>query len=193
MEYHLRYLPPEELGRIYPKLQRDFPPEERKSEQRLRCQMEKGLETGWLLMADGTEVGYAFVLRHPAVGPALLDYLAVEPHGEGHGTALVTLLQNEYMEGGLLAEVESVLPELSEEEQLRRQRCQKFYRKAGFQPTEVENSIYTVPYRIFLWSMNPIEQPTALAAQALDTLYALQLPYEEYCAHVRIEVPETKK
>lgn len=190
MEYHLKYIPPEELGRIYPRIAKDFVPEERKTEERLRRQMEEGLETGWLLMADGKEAGYAFVLRHPAVKPALLDYVSVYPQGQGHGTALITLLQNEYMERGLLAEVESVVPGLSEEETAYRKLRQRFYRKVGFQPTAVKNEIYTVPYLVHIWSLNPITDPTATAAKALDTLYALQLPYEEYCRNVHIEVPE---
>lgn len=190
MEYQLKYISPEELGRIYPRIAKDFVPEERKTEGRLHRQMEEGLETGWLLMADGKEAGYAFVLQHPAVKLALIDYISVYEQGQGYGTALINLLKDRYKEGGLLAEVESVVPGLSEEEKAYRLLRQRFYRKVEFQPTAVKNEIYTVPYLVHVWSMNLMDNPTATAAKALDDLYALQLPHEEYCKHVHIEVPE---
>ena len=30
MEYHLQYMPPEELDKVYPKMEQDFPPNELK-------------------------------------------------------------------------------------------------------------------------------------------------------------------
>ena len=185
MEYHLKYMAPEDLDRVYPLLERDFADDERKRCGRLRALMESGMEVGWFLMANGQEAGYAFIVRHPAVPFVLLDYIATERHGRGDGTALLALLKNEYLQG-ILAEVDD--PEQVPEgpERALRARRLHFYRRAGFAPCPFENEIYTVRYLVHLWSPIPPEHPVEAAARALDTLYALQLPEEEYRANVFI-------
>ena len=95
MEYHLEYMPPEELDLVYPAMERDFPADERKKLDHIRSLMESGLEVGWHLMADGARAGYAFVLRHPAVPFVLLDYLAMEHRGGGAGTPGLALLKKD--------------------------------------------------------------------------------------------------
>lgn len=187
MEYHLKYMPPEELERVYPLLERDFAPEERKRQPQLKALMEKGMEVGWLLMADGREAGYAFIVRHPAVPFVLLDYIATHRHGRGDGSVLLALLKNEYPQG-ILAEVDDPEEAQGGERALRERRL-GFYRRAGFVPCPFENDIYTVRYLVHLWSMAPLEHPAREAAVALDTLYALQLPDEVYRANVFITAP----
>ncbi len=189
MEYHLEYMPPEELDLIYPAMERDFPADERKKRDHIRALMESGLEVGWHLMADGARAGYAFVLRHPAVPFVLLDYLAMEHRGGGAGTACLALLKNEYPQG-LLAEVEAEeADQPAEVNHLRRRRI-AFYQRAGFVPCPFENTIFRVHYLVHLWTPGPVEHRERQAAQALDALYALQLPEEIYRRRVFITPPE---
>lgn len=185
MEYHLKYMAPEDLDRVYPLLERDFADDERKRRGRIRALMESGMEVGWFLMADGQEAGYAFIVRHPAVPFVLLDYIATEHHGRGDGAALLALLKHEYLQG-ILAEVDDPEEASEEPERALRARRLNFYRRAGFVPCPFENDIYTVRYLVHLWSPMPLEHPVEAAARALDTLYALQLPEEEYRANVFI-------
>ena len=103
MEYHLQYMPPEELERVYPKMEQDFPPNELKRQPHLRALMESGMSVGWYLMADGKAAGYAFMLRHPAVPYVLLDYLAMEERGHGAGSACLALLNDAVKKGGVMA------------------------------------------------------------------------------------------
>jgi len=188
MEYHLKYMAPEELDEVYPLLERDFPENERKKKPHLRSLMESGMEVGWHLIAGGRNVGRALVLRHPAAPFVLLDYLATDERGQGHGRACLALLQNEYPQG-ILAEVEREEEGLSpEENQLRRRRL-GFYRRAGFVPCPFENNIFSVPYLVHLWCPAPPEHPARAAALALDALYAFQFPYEVYRKNVSIEAP----
>lgn len=189
MEYHLKYMAPEDLERVYPLLVRDFAAEERKKEPQLKALMESGMEVGCFLMADGREAGYAFIVRHPAVPFVLLDYIATEQHGRGDGTALLALLKNEYLQG-ILAEVDDPDQAYMEEERALRLRRMDFYRRAGFVPCPFENDIYSVHYLVHLWCMAPLERPAYDAAVALDTLYALQLPDELYRENVFIQPPE---
>ena len=189
MEYHLQYMPPEELEQVYPAMVRDFPADERKKQDHIRALMESGLEVGWHLMADGQRAGYAFVLRHPAVPFVLLDYLAMEHRGGGAGTACLALLKNEYPQG-LLAEVEAVEPGLPQSVNDLRQRRIRFYQRADFVPCPFANSIFRVHYLVHLWCPSPIERRERQAALALDTFYALQLPEEVYRKNVFIEAPE---
>ena len=188
MEYHLRYMAPEDLDRVYPLLERDFADDERKRRGRIRALMESGMEVGWFLMANGQEAGYAFVVRHPAAPFVLLDYIATEHHGRGDGTALLALLKNEYLQG-ILAEVDDPEEAAEEPERALRRRRLGFYRRAGFVPCPFENEIYTVRYLVHLWSPMTLEHPAQAAARALDILYALQLPEEEYRANVFIPEP----
>lgn len=189
MEYHLKYMAPEDLERVYPLLERDFNDDERKRKPQLRALMESGMETGWFLMADGREAGYALVVRHPAVPFVLLDYLATEHRGRGDGRACLVLLQNEYPQG-ILAEVENEEPGLPGEENALRRRRLGFYRRAGFAPCPFENRIYGVRYLVHLWCPSPLERPCREAAVALDALYALQLPEKVYRSRVFIQPPE---
>ena len=189
MEYHLEYMPPEDLEQIYPKICRDFPPDDCKKLTHLQALMEAGMDVGWYLVADGRRAGYAMILRHPAAPFVLLDYLAMEQPGQGAGTACLTLLKAEYPQG-ILAEVETPSPTLPEEvNQLRRRRF-GFYRRCGFLPYAFPNRIYGVEYLIHLWCPAPLEQPARQAALALDTLYALQFPLEVYQENIRIQPPE---
>lgn len=189
MEYHLKYMAPEDLERVYPLLERDFNDDERKRKPQLRALMESGMEVGWFLMAGGREAGYALLVRHPAVPFVLLDYLATEVHDRGDGSVCLALLQNEYPQG-ILAEVDDVLEGLSEAENALRRRRMDFYRRAGFVPCPFENDIYSVRYLVHLWCPAPPEHPCRAAAVALDTLYALQLPEEVYRSRVFIQPPE---
>lgn len=189
MEYHLEYMPPEDLEQVYPRLSQDFPADERKKQPHLRALMESGMEVGWYLVADGHRAGYAFVLRHPAVPFVLLDYLAMERKGGGAGTACLALLKNEYPQG-ILAEVEALEPELPQPVNDLRRRRIGFYQRAGFVPCPFENTIFRVHYLVHLWCLAPLEHRERQAAQALDTLYALQLPEETYRKNVFIQPPE---
>ena len=189
MEYHLQYIPPEDIDRVYPLLERDFPRDERKKKEHLRALMESGMEVGWYLMADGRMAGYAFILRHPAVPFVLLDYLAMEERGRGAGSACLALLKNEYPQG-ILAEVEAVDPELDEATAALRTRRIGFYQRAGFLPCPFPNRIFNVHYLVHLWCMDAPQNPASAVAAALDTLYALQLPDEVYRSRVFIDVPE---
>ena len=103
----------------------------------------------------------------------------------GDGTALLALLKNEYLQG-ILAEVDDPEEAAEEPERALRRRRLGFYRRAGFAPCPFENEIYTVRYLVHLWSPMPLEHPAQAAARALDILYALQLPEEEYRANVFI-------
>ncbi len=189
MEYHLEYMPPEDLERVYPLLERDFPADERKKQDHLRALMESGLEVGWHLMADGARAGYAFVLQHPAVPFVLLDYLAMERRGGGAGTACLALLKNQYPQG-LLAEVEAEDPAETQAVNALRRRRIGFYQRSGFVPCPFDNDIFRVHYLVHLWTPGPVERPARQAAQTLDALYALQLPEEVYRRRVFITPPE---
>ena len=150
MEYHLQYMPPEELERVYPKMEQDFPPNELKRQPHLRALMESGMSVGWYLMADGKAAGYAFMLRHPAAPYVLLDYLAMEERGHGAGSACLALLKNEYPQG-IIAEVEAVDPGLDAETAALRRRRIGFYQRAGFIPCPFPNRIFDVHYLVHLW------------------------------------------
>ena len=151
--------------------------------------LDEGLEVGWTLMADGRDVGYAFVLQSPALPFVLLDYLAMEERGHGAGSVCLALLKNEYPQG-ILAEVEDVLPELDADTNALRRRRWQFYRRAGFVPVPFENVIFTERYLVHLWTPAPVEQPRLAAARTLDAYYALQLPEERYRTNVFITEPE---
>ena len=189
MEYHLQYMPPEELERVYPKMEQDFPANELKRQPHLRALMESGMSVGWYLMADGKAAGYAFMLRHPAVPYVLLDYLAMEERGHGAGSACLALLKNEYPQG-IIAEVEAVDPGLDAETAALRRRRIGFYQRAGFIPCPFPNRIFDVHYLVHLWHPTAPEHPAPSVAAALDTLYALQYPDAEYRNNVFIDVPE---
>lgn len=189
MEYHLQYMPPEELERVYPKMEQDFPPNELKRQPHLRALMESGMSVGWYLMADGKAAGYAFMLRHPAAPYVLLDYLAMEERGHGAGSACLALLKNEYPQG-IIAEVEAVDPSLDAETAALRRRRIGFYQRAGFIPCSFPNRIFDVHYLVHLWHPVAPEHPAPSVAAALDTLYALQYPDAEYRNNVFIDVPE---
>ena len=72
---------------------------------------------------------------------------------------------------------------------LRRRRL-AFYRRSGFVPCPFPNRIFGVEYLIHLWCLSPLEHRERQAAQALDTLYALQFPDQIYRHNVFIEPPE---
>ena len=189
MEYHLQYMPPEELERVYPKMEQDFPPNELKRQPHLRALMESGMSVGWYLMADGKAAGYAFMLRHPAAPYVLLDYLAMEERGHGAGSACLALLRNEYPQG-IIAEVEAVDPGLDAETAALRRRRIGFYQRAGFIPCPFPNRIFDVHYLVHRWHPAAPEHPAPSVAAALDTLYALQYPDAEYRNNVFIDVLE---
>ena len=183
MMYALKPITPADLSRIYPRLIRDFPPEERKKEDHIRRQMESGIEEGWLLMEGDREAGYAFIVHHPEVPFVLLDYLAAEVHGQGAGSALLELLKEHYPQG-MMAEVED--PDWAEgDERAVRLRRLNFYRRAGYTPTPFENEIFTVHYLLHVWP----EKPARAVAEALSHLYWLQVPEELYRKYVHIAVP----
>lgn len=189
MEYHLEYMPPEDLDQVYPQILRDFPQDQCKKLPHLQSLMASGMEVGWYLVADGHRAGYAMVLRHPAVPFVLLDYLAMERRGRGDGTACLALLQNEYPQG-ILAEVDPEEEGLDPEVNALRRRRLAFYRRSGFVPCPFPNRIFGVEYLIHLWCLSPLEHRERQAAQALDTLYALQFPDQIYRHNVFIDPPE---
>lgn len=189
MEYHLKYMPPEDLDQIYAKMEQDFPRDERKKKDHIRALMDSGMEVGWHLIADGHQAGYALLLRHPAIPFVLLDYLAMDHRGNGAGTACLALLQNEYPQG-LLAEVEAEDPELDETVNDLRRRRIRFYQRSGFVPQPFPNDIFHVHYLVHLWCPTPPEDSAKASAAALDTFYALQLPDEIYRRRVFIDLPD---
>lgn len=189
MEFHLKCMSPEDVERIYPIMERDFPEMERKPLARLRELVEQGMEVGWLLVADGREAGYAFVTRHPAARFVLLDNLAMFRRGCGYGSVCLALLRQEYPQG-ILAEVEAEEPGLPEEENGLRRRRFGFYRRAGFVPRPFPCRVFTVPYLVHLWCPEDLEDAAGEAARALDILYAAQLPEEVYRRMICIQPPE---
>ncbi len=187
MNYALQPLLPAGLAEIYPRMERDFPRSELKREHHLFRLLDSGLEQAWLLLADGTYAGYAFVQQSPRLPYVLLDYLAMEEKGTGAGSACLELLKQQYPQG-ILAEVEDVLPDLPEETNALRRRRWQFYRRAGFVPVPFANEIFTVRYLVHLWTPQPADHPPAAAT--LDAYYALQLPEEVYRKNVHITVDE---
>lgn len=188
MEYYLKYMAPEDLDWVYPLMEADFVPEERKKQDHILRQMESGMEVGWILMKESKAAGYAFILRNPALPFVLLDYLATMDRGKGDGSVLLALLKNEYPQG-ILAEVEDPDEGPEPERELRRRRA-GFYQRAGFVPQPFENEIFTVRYLVHLWSEAPPEDSPRVCAHTLDALYALQLPYELYEKWVKIKYPD---
>lgn len=189
MEFHLKCMGSEDVERIYPAMERDFPRAERKPLPRLLEMVEQGMEVGWLLVADGREAGYAFMTRHPSARFVLLDNLAMFERGSGYGSACLALLKQEYPQG-MLAEVEAELPELSPEENALRRRRFNFYRRANFTPHPFPCRVFTVPYLVHLWCPEELEDAAGEAARALDAIYAAQLPTEIYRREVFIQPPE---
>ena len=180
MNYELKAMTPADIPRIYPRLVRDFVPEERKKEDHIRRQIASGIEEGWLLMDGRTEAGYAFIVRHPEVPYVLLDYIATEVRGQGAGSALLELLKEKYPQG-IMAEVDDPDCAEGEEQELRRRRLD-FYHRAGFVYMPFEAEIFTVRFLIHVWP----EHPAETVAAALDGLYRRQVPEELYRKYVHI-------
>ena len=185
MEYSLKRIAADELAKLYPIMEQDFPRTELKRQDHLFRLLDSGLEQALVLLADGKYAGYAFVLQSPDLPYVLLDYLAMDKRGSGAGSACLALLKQQYPQG-ILAEVEDVLPDLPEETNALRRRRWQFYRRAGFVPVPFENEIFTEQYLVHLWTPAPVENPPAAAT--LDAYYALQLPEEIYRKNVRIRV-----
>ncbi|MCD8161679.1 MAG: GNAT family N-acetyltransferase [Clostridiales bacterium] len=187
---HLVPLTPADLPRIYRRMEADFPPAELKKPAHLQRLFREGLSEGWLLLADGREVGYAILLRPAGVPYTLLDYLAMEERGAGYGSACLALLKERYP-GGILAEVEALEEGLPPETARLRQRRIAFYQRSGFRPCPFPNDIFGVRYLVHLWTARPEEPGEArLAALALEECYRRQLPPAVFRANVRIEAPE---
>ncbi len=187
-DYQLERMTNEGLARIFPKMKQDFGHGELKPEASLRKQMASGLEDAWFLLADGQEAGYAFVITHPSIPIALLDYIATYHRSQGNGSAFLALLKEKYPQG-LMAEVEAEVPGDDEEENELRRRRFAFYQRSEFRPYPFDNKIFGVNYLVHAW------QPETAAyhmhpAEALSKFYEIQMPKATCRMFVHITVPD---
>lgn len=132
--WRLRQLTRAELDLLYTqRIEKDFPSAERPSLPALRNHMEKDLQTTWI-MTDGQEdVAYAVCAQ--ANGIVLVSLLAVysDKRGGGKGTALLSLLRDEYAdERAIVLEVEDPADATDEKDLQTREKRIAFYVRSGY-------------------------------------------------------------
>lgn len=182
----LRPMTRQELADYYPFLKETFPPDELKPLKRLYELWDRGIYDALMLTDGGTPRGLALMLRARGCTYVLLDYLAMLEKGGGWGSRCLELLKERYPQG-ILVEAEAVLPGLSPQVTLTRQRRQQFYRRAGFVPCPFENDVFGVVYLVHLWARRLPEELSRVAARELYHNYQEQLPKRLLDAHVYVE------
>ena len=104
------------LAFVYPDMQRQFPPEERKPRPLLEQLIDQNLYDLIVAYADGTPVGYLLLCPTP-YRTVWLDYIAVFPenHSRGYGSKMLQQLSSVYPNNfGCLLEVEQANPLVSD-------------------------------------------------------------------------------
>lgn len=160
----LRELTLDQIGVLYKtRLEKDFPPLERRPLSYIRKMYEKGEYEGLALVDEGgtdkaesfdvvNVLAYIFLIREEPFGKPmyLVDYIAVdrEKRGLGLGTILLKKL-SEYLAGAecVFGEVENPDYAESPEEKEEMERRIRFYLRSGIRDTGASVLLYHVEYR----------------------------------------------
>lgn len=158
-----------DLDQIYPRLMRDFPPDELKSRGQFERLMSKGQYKLYLAKhATLGVIGYALMYEPKSPKIAWLDYIAIDEQyrNAGFGTAFFTRLC-EMLKGDRMGMMLEVEPPTSDDEAKMaiEQRRIRFYQRAGAKQLDVEYLFPSEdgPYPLLLF-FRPISHVDVLSA-----------------------------
>ncbi|MBQ4051687.1 MAG: GNAT family N-acetyltransferase [Oscillospiraceae bacterium] len=134
-------------------------------------------------MRDGKEL-FAYGATARADGDVMLDYLAVcrGRRGQGHGTHMLALLEQEFADKAVFIEVEDPETSCSDGERQIRLRRLRFYQRAGFRDSGVRCNVYGVDFMILLKGPKMCESE---AQRRLDRIYRAVFTPKAYAGHIR--------
>lgn len=193
-----RELTAEDVKRIYPLMQQDFPDNERKSLRMMLEMFAAGTMCGygWFDGEGGREAAgresleaYAFFVVLGRL--CLFDYLAVtaDHRGKGAGSAFFRALQSEWRQRGVscvVGEVENPDYAQEDEERAVRERRISFYKRLGVLDTGVTGCVYGAEYRFLEVPVNG-PHTTEEIREIMETFYRFYWPKEaDYRQHVLI-------
>ena len=197
----LKKMLPEDMERLFPRIQKDFPPDEYPPKHIMRQRLEEDFFRGFFFLDDnGEEKGYALLTR-PHEGFVLVFLYAVfeEYRAQGIGTRFMQeLIDSCSDQKAIFLEVER--PRDTEdpaEKQLRLRRI-RFYHRLGYKEDRfIDYSIYRVPMYLMA---RPITQQNITSAQlkaAVEGVYddmaggpGKRRPGLVYCELVDEEIDE---
>jgi len=138
-----------EWSRIWILYRGAFPKDERKPFKIFRDLWRRGKSDVWCLY-DGKEFkGFASTINSNTV--VMIDFFAVlkNSRGRGYGKQALRLLQEQYREGGIFIEIESVFEAVNDIDVRRRRK--RFYIENGFIPVHVLADVFGVPMELMCW------------------------------------------
>ncbi len=144
----------------------DFPKDELKPLSHILSMVEDGTCTFYALRADKEVLSYFSVCGNG--NGILVDYLAVNKkyRGQGIGTKTLDFLKETAQNQYIIIECEQPEKATDNADKVQRQRRIDFYRRSGFELTEVNSKLFGVDYTILTY-------PTDLSKERVKELYSL--------------------
>ena len=176
----IQLLTSEQINELYKgRMQKDFPKEEIRPLYSIKSMVRQGsyIALGW--MHDNTEIlSYAFFVRPPNSGMALLDYYAVDSchRGMGIGGEFISEFKEFFLSAGvghILLEVEAVQAASSVEDAEMRKRRIHFYEKNGCRSSSLNSTLFGVDYSIMYLSFDNMELTDKELMEEMNKFYKL--------------------
>ena len=137
-----------------------FPEKERRPLNKITASYHDGVEKIFKIVSNNDAVGFILLEKLPS-HPYYIDYFAIftEYQGKGYGTEVIQLLKKEYIDSGIIAEIEKV-----EATDFITQKRLEFYTRNGFKTIDSEYFIYGVTFM-------PIVLGVVEEKETLDKIY----------------------
>ncbi len=154
MAYDIRPVNLNEVRDLYINIVNDFAPGEYPPYDVLYKQLEKDIQTGFVLVNDEKDVAYSICTGDSTNSFVLISLLAVykEFRGKGFGSKFIEMLKRKYCsERSIIVEVEKPEDALEQKERNIRENRIKFYEKAGFiLLPDIDYAIWDIPMYLMI-------------------------------------------